>query len=226
MNDVYLFNFYMNIPFFNKENPYDCGCAPVCLQMALGYFGFVKKIKQIYKDCESLGESHYTLPWGICLGASKAGLYSIMISKNPKCLSMDSRKDISTVTGLTIQKVEQIEKGQIKRAKKNNLIKFLDWKEKYAHLPAKILKDRKEAIVIPTIWLGTQPHNIVLVNYETQCKDQSGNRNGIFYYYDPNLDETFMTMSEKEFFKKWINKNTDNDLLIISKNELLLDEIM
>lgn len=54
----------MSIPFYHKENPRNFACAPVCLRMALGYFGICKKISEVYQMCRSLGNGHYTLPWG------------------------------------------------------------------------------------------------------------------------------------------------------------------
>lgn len=117
----------MNIPFFKKENPNDSGCAPVCLQMALSYFGINKAIADIYSACESTGDSHYTLPWGVCLGAAKLGLRAYFISERPFELSDDSRLDIMNVTGLSYHEIVAIERDQLDRCGSSPLIQVRLW---------------------------------------------------------------------------------------------------
>jgi len=83
----------MQVPFFCKENPGDCGCAPVCLRMALAYFKIHREMEEIYKLVDSLGTKHYTFPWGMCNGTASVGLHATFISKNPNDLLEESYDD-------------------------------------------------------------------------------------------------------------------------------------
>jgi len=205
----------MNIRHFKKENQNDCGCASVCLRMALDYFGIHKNITEVNNLCEALGDVHYSLPWGICLGAAKVGLYSTFISKNPWELLQSSREDIANMTNISIDEVKRIERNQVNRCKENELIKLLDWNDQFRNLPKRLVRGEK-GIVIPTVWWGRQPHNIVLVNY----MDPGIEGFESVYYHDPNGDDTLPTMPENEFFGKWLDPRTDNDLLVISRNKI------
>ena len=216
----------MYIPFYQKENRNDCGCAPVCLKMALAYFEIVEDINDIYKICESIGDVHYTLPWGICIGAAKKELHSIFVSKNPIKLLPSSYNDISRITRINVTEISKIVLSQIKRCEQNDFITMLEWRQEFRELPKKFIQESIEAVMIPTVWWGTQCHNIVMVNYMDPGIELSSfnGPNGFesVYYHDPNGSDT-STMPESEFFKKWLNPYTDNDLLIISKQKLNLN---
>jgi len=211
----------MNIPSFKKLNPNDSGCAPVCLQMALAYYGINKSIEEIYKVCESIGDSHFTLPWGICIGAAKFGLRTYFISERPFELNDDSRLDIMNITRLSYDQIVEIERDQLERCDASNSINIMPWDDGLKQLPFKIL-ERRLGVVIPTLWWGTQPHNIVLIKHSITRTGQSQ-----LYYHDPNTESpSGEVMSEAVFFKMWIHGNTDNDLLIITSNQKGIDSII
>jgi len=216
----------MNIPFKRKENPNDCGCAPVCLQMALEYYGNSKPIDEVYELCESIGNTHYTLPWGMLLGAAKSGLYAWFISKNPWELLPESRQDVGNITGYSTDDIKNIEIDQVRRCEDSNLIRIIKWNNRIHKSEPKFHVSNKNAIVIPTVWWGVQPHNIVLVDWDS-CDQQNladvpkGCK--YVYYHDPN-GEANSKMTEKDFFQMWLHPYTDNDLLIISKDYLYIPE--
>jgi hypothetical protein len=199
----------MEIPFFSKDNSNDCGCAPVCLRMAAGAFGKqFTNIEQIYDLSESIGQAHYTLPWGMCLGIAKLKLHATYISKCPDKLLLNSRTDISQMTGLTIKQVTEIENDQVARCRDDQHIEIINWNDSYKSLPKDIVSQNK-GVVIPTVWWGLQPHNIVLTKFDS----------GKVFYHDPNTgSDCFMT--ERCLMDKWIHELTDNDLLIVSKDKL------
>lgn len=197
----------MKIPFYQKDNPSDCGCAPVCLRMALAYFGIYKNIEEVYAMTESLGENHYTLPWGMCIGAAKAGLTATFISKNPDDLLENSYEDISKITGLNSKTVQKKIKEQIVECNQQAYISLIPWKISFKHLPYFIVSDNI-GVVIPTVWWGEQPHNIVLTEFRTDL--------GKVFYHDPNSTAN-CEMTINDLHENWIHKYTDNDLLIISK---------
>jgi len=138
-------------------------------------------------------------------------------------LHKSSIQDISRLTGKSEVEIKVIADLQIQNCENNELISLLNWSDNYKSAPERILWDRA-AVIIPTVWWGTQPHNIVLVNYMDPGEELSwtigpqGWKD--VYYHDPNEDDNLPTMTEDEFFKKWLHPNTDNDLLIISKNRV------
>lgn len=204
----------MEIPFYKKENVNDCGCAPVCLRMALGYFGIKKSMVEIYELVYSLGDVHYTLPWGMCIGASSVGLRATFISKNPKLLNDSSYNDIVQETRLAVQDIRQIVTEQLEKCHNSENISLIPWEDRFKELPEKIVL-AKVGVVIPTVWWGVQPHNIVLTDF----------RSDKVFYHNPNTAAN-RNMSIKEFHKKWFYKDTDNDLLIISKEEIDLNKLV
>lgn len=196
----------MNIPFYKKENPNDCSCAPVCLQMAFAYYDIQKPINEIYRLCESLGETHYTLPWGMCLAAKKLGLHATFISKNPRELLESSIYDISKITAKSIDEIKQIIEPQLQECQTEDRIQLLKWNDNYKQIPERILNE-ESGIVIPTVWWRTQPHNIVITSW---AEDE-------IQYHDPNADIGNHTMQTDSFFQNWLHEYTDHDLLIIWK---------
>lgn len=244
----------MHIPHYKKENPNDCGCAPVCLRMALDYFDIKKDINDLYALCDSMGDVHYTLPWGLCKAVAEVGLYCTFISKEPSTLLDSSYNDIETITGISAEIVKNRIDQQIDSCKADTKIKLTKWQDGFKNLPKELISrsERFElkhtmtemginqnesyfinslsTVLIPTLWWGQQPHNVVLVNY-MDTGEEMGSFEGpdgyqTVYYHDPNLDDILPTMTETEFFKKWIHPYTDNDLLIIAKQSIDVESIL
>lgn len=184
--------------------------------MALGAFG-VKfgNMEEVYDLCEAIGQVHYTLPWGMCLGVVKKKLHATFISKNPDGLNSGSRQDFHERTGLTIHEVEDIETDQIRRCTfpLNKIhITILKWVDKFESLPKDIVSSG-QGVCIPTVrstvlW-GWQCHNIVLTKFQPKT----------VLYHDPNSGPN-CKMDKKTFYGIRFNENTDNDLLVVSEGEL------
>jgi hypothetical protein len=204
----------MNITYFEKENRNDSGCAPVCLQMALDYFEQSKPIEEIYRRCESIGESHYTLPWGMMLATASFGLHATFISGNPYFLIEDSIQAICETTGRSKTYVRELVDSQIERCGKEPNIQLLKWDKSYQNIPETVVS-QESGVVIPTILSGA-PHNVVLTKYGELIPQSEK----FVWYHDPSGIPDMMIL-ETQFLEWWLNESTDNDLLIISKEKIL-----
>lgn len=204
----------MNIPFYHKENPSDLNCAPVCLRMALAYYGIDCSFKEIYAETFSFGPRHYTLPWGICLAGASHRLHVTFISKQPYSLLDQYICRMATEAGKTIEEMREIVGKLIRDCQNNVLIDLLPWQNQYASIPRKVVSD-KIGVAIPTLWWrDADAHNVVL----TDVGDHH------FSYHDPNLETgQNQNMTTEEFSEFWLDPNTDNDLIILSNNKLPLD---
>ena len=203
----------MDIPFYCKEDSNDCGCAPVCLKMALAYFHTEVPIKKIYGRAGSLGEVHYTLPWGICLAAECYGLCATFISKQPDVLLESSIADINVfVPELSPEDVQDRIQGQLTTCRESPTVALLEWSDPCRTLPQRLVTE-ETAVVIPTVWWGRQPHNVVLTDFGGDA----------VVYHDPNLEDgENQTMPLPAFYERWIHRCTDNDLLLISRTAVCI----
>jgi hypothetical protein len=206
------------IPFFSKSNPQDKGCAPVCLKMALHYCGIEWTLDQIHQTCSSFGSKHYTLPWGICLGAASAGVSVVFISKQPRALLPRYEAPIAREAGCTSVQVGRIAAGLIAQCEESEHVELVEWQDSYLELPEKILTSAPDAptpVIIPTLWWhDIDAHNVVL----TALNERE------VLYHDPNLQNgADIAMPRQAFYESWTNENTDNDLLLISNEISLLN---
>ena len=201
----------MQIPFFHKENPSDVTCAPVCLRMALAYYGVDMPIENVYTIARSLGECHYTLPWGMCLGAASVRLHATFISRNHSNLLPMYFSRISEITHLRLQNILSQVNSIINESIENTFVTLLVWEDEYSNLPQQLI-EHEAGVVIPTVWWENRDaHNIVVTRFEADH----------IAYHDPNLvDGCNKSMDSQIFFQEWLHENTDNDLLIISKKPL------
>jgi Papain-like cysteine protease AvrRpt2 len=196
----------MKIPFFPKPAAGHHDCAPVCLRMALAYFGIEMKLSDIYSASGSLGQTHYTLPWGICLVAAKANLYATFISKHPQ--ELINANDVAIASGMTVDDVRRVIQEQLAECCASERIALVTYDANtHPSLPASAVAV-KSGVVIPSLhWNAGDVHNVVLTGFEDSCVT----------YHDPNAGAN-RTMSRMEFLKRWCDVHTDNDLLIISKD--------
>jgi hypothetical protein len=199
------------IPFFSKVNPQDMGCAPICLKMALHHFGIEWTLDQIHRATNSFGPKHYTLPWGICLGAAAAGVSIVFISKQPRSLLPRYLAPIAAEAGCRSEEVGSIAADLITHCEKCDRVRLTDWQDLHGELPKRILSSSTyatEFVLIPTLWWKDfDAHNVVITGMDE-------NR---IYLHDPNQpDGADTTMPLESFYEDWINNNTDNDLLLIS----------
>lgn len=202
----------MDIPFYRKDNPNDCGCAPVCLRMAAAHFGFeFDSIDAIHALTGAIGSSHYTLPWGMLIGAASFDLYATFISKNVSTLLTGSVRDISTNTGLSTSDIKNIANRQLTLCLNLHYrVTLLNWEDRFRNTPANIVTESR-GVVIPTLWWGNQPHNVVLTNVLD---------NNILFHDPNNANE--QCMPTDDFIRLWLHEMTDNDLIIVSDTNLSL----
>lgn len=205
----------MDIPFYYKANPSDVTCAPVCLRMALAYYGLRIELDHVYQIAHSMGACHYTIPWGMCLGAAEMGLYAIFVSRSPNVLLQMYIDRIAAIANMPIEQVGSEVECELAECRANDKITLVEWEEPFSSVPGNIVAV-EAGVVIPTVWWGdVDAHNIVLTHFDAHHVS----------YHDPNFPTgRDQRMSADDFFQMWHHENTDNDLLIISRNELNLQE--
>lgn len=179
--------------------------------MAVAFFGREVGEEELYVRTESIGAVHYTLPWGVCLGAASLDLHAMFFSRNPTGLLDSSRADIAAHTGCSVVAIEAIERSQIERCRSaGDRIRLLRWKNDEPAFPSSLVESGR-AVVIPTLWWGNQPHNVVVVEVEPAT----------VVYHDPSLPNgNSQRMARESFALPWQHVNTDQDPLVVSDSRL------
>jgi hypothetical protein len=207
----------MNITHFKKQNTNDSSCAPVCLRMALSYFDIEITESETHKVAHSIGESHYTLPWGLCLGAASQGVYITFVSKNTKGLLQSSVDVVANITQKSSEEIDVFTKELVRECDESKFVTVLDWKDKYKSVIQNIVL-QEAGVVVPTVWWELYGvlncHNIVI----TKIHDNT------VTYSDPNEETGSGNMEIERFNNIWIHENTDNDFLVISKDYINIEE--
>jgi hypothetical protein len=178
--------------------------------MAAGYFGRrFESLAQVHALAGSIGPQHFTLPWGMLLGAASLGLHATFISKHPTGLLAESIRAVAAVTGRSEDCILGIATDQLALCHAmTDRIQLLTWEPRLLDAPRTVVQESL-GVAIPTLWWGDLPHNVVLTGFG----------NGVVRYHDPNTGPD-REMSEGEFFEKWCHPNTDHDLLILSPERI------
>jgi hypothetical protein len=165
---------------------------------------------ELSERADAIGPSRFTLPWGICVAAESFGLHTTFISEQPRTFLESSYADVAAVTGTPSRDVRLRIDRLLERCRTADHVTLLEWHECHGDLPQILVKE-DHAVVIPTLWWDSQPHNIVVTAFDTSS----------VWYHDPHrVDGADREMSIETFDRRWLHLNTDNDLLVISDRKL------
>jgi hypothetical protein len=149
------------------------------------------------------------------VAAASLSLHAVFISRNPIGLLPESILDVAANTGVTPSDVARVAQAQLALCEElEERIQLLPWRDDYRTLPLKIT-EADLGVVIPTLWWGAQPHNVVVTGFE----------GGQVIFNDPNAGPD-RRMSEAEFEERWNDHRTDNDLLIVSHAAIALEGLL